>query len=961
PPAAAEATAQAHPGLLTNARQLTFEGRRAGEGYFSPDGRRLVFQSERQADNPFFQIYTLHLGSGDVERVSTGVGKTTCAFYRPGPVVGGSHEVLFASTHHDPASRQLQARGLAERAAGTESRYAWDYDPEMELYVGSRGTGGDWALRRLTHQRGYDAEAAFSPDGEWIVFTSNRQAFERELSSAEAKRLEVDPAYFAEIYRVRADGSALERLTDAPGYDGGPFYFADGSRIVWRRFDEKGLLAEVYTMRPDGTDVRRLTDLGAMSWAPYPHPSGEYVIFASNELGFGNFELYLVDAEGRREPVRVTASDGFDGLPVFSPDGTTLVWTSNRGGGHGQLFTGDWSHERARSALAAAPLRHPGPGAPRPEAVAAADDELAVLRRDVAFLASPELAGRLTGSEGERRAAAWLAGRLAELGARPLPGEDDFLLPFDFTAGTRDAGSRLQLAGAAVSLDDGSRAYGGTDTVQALSFSDSGEAAGEVVFAGYGLVVPDGQGVAYDSYAGLDVTDKIVLVLRYFPEDAAAETRAVLARYSGLRYKALHAREQGARALLVVTGPRSPNAGETVPMSFDTAISGSGLLAASVSGAVGEALMAAAGKELAAVQESLDDANPHAIGFPIPGVTAELTVAVDREQRVGTNVAGYLPATVAAPGLERPWLVLGAHYDHLGHGEGGNSLAGEGEVGRVHHGADDNASGVAAVLAIGRRLAALEERSRPVVLAFWSGEELGLLGSSAFVAGEAVPSSEIAAYLNFDMVGRLADGGSLTLQAVGTSPAWPALIERANVPVGLSLTTHADPYLPTDSASFDQAGVPTLNFFTGSHADYHRPSDTAEKVSYEGIDRIARFAGLVARRLVTEPAPPEFVRVERNRPAGGDRDTLRAFTGTIPDYTTEVEGLRLSGVVGGGPAEEAGLREGDVIVELAGQTIANIYDYTYALDAVKIGQPAAVVYLRDGERRTTTIVPRARD
>jgi Tol biopolymer transport system component len=338
--------------FLSRVRQLTFEGRRAGEGYFSPDGRRLVFQSEREAGNPFYQIYLLDLATGDAERVSPGTGKTTCSFIQP-----GTGDVLFASTHHDPRSLELQREELAVRARGEERRYAWDYDPEMELYVRRAATG---ELVRLTNARGYDAEASYSPDGRWIVFSSTRDAYERQLDEREAKLLEANPSHFGEIYLMPAEGGEPTRLTSTPGYDGGPFFWPDGSRILWRRFDEDGLLADVYTMRPDGSDLQRLTTFGAMSWAPYAHPSGEYVLFASNKLGFGNFELFMVDPAGQKEPVRVTYTDGFDGLPVPSPDGRTLVWTSTRHGGEGgQLFIGQWSHEKALEALAAAPLRQP--------------------------------------------------------------------------------------------------------------------------------------------------------------------------------------------------------------------------------------------------------------------------------------------------------------------------------------------------------------------------------------------------------------------------------------------------------------------------------------------------------------------------------------------------------------------------------------------------------------------------
>jgi Tol biopolymer transport system component len=338
--------------FLTRVRRLTVEGKRAGEGYWSPDGKRLVFQSEREAGNPFYQIYVLDLSTGDTKRISTGLGKTTCAFFRP-----GSDEIEFASTHADPKSKQWQDDELAFRASGKERRYSWDYDPEMDIYAYSEKTG---AMKRLTTARGYDAEGSYSPDGKWIVFSSMRGAYDHALTAAEQKSLGENPSNFAEIYTMRADGSEQTRLTTTFGYDGGPFFTPDGKKIVWRRFDQQGLIADIWTMNPDGSDQKQITSFGSMSWAPYMHPSGDYFIFASNKLGFENFELFMVDAQGTKEPVRVTYTDGFDGLPVPSPDGKTLAWTSSRGGGSaGQLFLAQWNHDKAIQALKSAPPRKP--------------------------------------------------------------------------------------------------------------------------------------------------------------------------------------------------------------------------------------------------------------------------------------------------------------------------------------------------------------------------------------------------------------------------------------------------------------------------------------------------------------------------------------------------------------------------------------------------------------------------
>jgi membrane-associated protease RseP (regulator of RpoE activity) len=244
------------------------------------------------------------------------------------------------------------------------------------------------------------------------------------------------------------------------------------------------------------------------------------------------------------------------------------------------------------------------------------------------------------------------------------------------------------------------------------------------------------------------------------------------------------------------------------------------------------------------------------------------------------------------------------------------------------------------------------------MLALWSGEEIGLVGSNAFVNAPPVPVAQIGAYLNFDMVGRMQDN-KLTAQAVGSSAGWPALLERANVAAGFDMVVQADPYQPTDVATFNQAGVPSLTFTTGVHGDYHKPSDTADKINYDDLDRLVGMAAAITRRVIDAEPPLTFVKVEQSAQTAG-RAGIRVFTGTVPDYASDAKGLLLSGVIGGGPAEQAGLQKGDVVVEIAGQTIANIYDYTYALELLRIGQPVAVAYTRNGVRRTTTLTPTAR-
>ncbi len=980
---AAEPNATSEARFLSNTRQLIFDGRRSGEGYFSPDGKVLIFQSEREPRNPFYQIYTLDLESGNSRRVSPGTGKTTCAFFRP-----GSDEVLFASTHLDTESVAKQKAELDFRASGKERRYSWDYDEQMDIFIARRDGSN---VRQLTSAHGYDAEASFSPDGKLIAFCSIRGAYPtNKLSATDIKRIETDPSWFGEIFLMNADGSTVRQLTHAPGYDGGPFFSPDGERIIWRRFTEKGDTADVFTMKLDGSEERRLTDFGAMSWAPYFHPSSRYIIFTANKLGFANFELFLVDAEGSREPVRVTFTDGFDGLPVFSPDGTKLAWTSNRtSDGKSQIFLAGWNHAAALDALKAAPPRQasiarrdahealtvesrkraftgitPGSATSLANHSSLFSPEITTndLRAIVAHLASDELEGRLSGSRGAELAADYIAAQMKRIGLLPVGTNDSFFQRYDFNAGARVLTNVNRLVVNPVSGI--SSEFTVEKDFRPLSFTATTEVEGEVVFVGYGLSVPGKPGEGYDSYAGVNVSNKIALVLRYVPEEVDAKRRAELNRYAGVRYKAMHARERGAKGVLFVTGPKSPNAGELLKISSDSSLAGSALAIASISSNVAAALFTGSGKNLSELQTALDSENPHAISsMVLTNTLVRLAMGVEHIRKADRNVLGMIPpATPATGDGQAEYLMVGAHYDHLGHGETG-AMNRKGEEGQIHSGADDNASGVATVLELAEALIAERKQNptafrRGLIFAAWSGEELGLLGSSWFAEHPLVPLTNIAAYVNFDMVGRLNDN-KLTLQGVGSSPVWRKLIEKRNVAAGFNLTLQDDPYLPTDTTALYPKGVPVLAFFTGGHEDYHRPTDKPETLNYEGTQRIATLA----RGILTElekAERPAYAQVANRASGEGGRESLRAYLGTIPDYATEAQGVKLSGVRAGGPADKAGLKGGDIIVEFAGTKIANIYDYTYAMDAAKIAQPATVVVLRNGERVTVSVTPEAR-
>lgn len=573
------------------------------------------------------------------------------------------------------------------------------------------------------------------------------------------------------------------------------------------------------------------------------------------------------------------------------------------------------------------------------------------IRADVAWLADPARDGRGIGTEGGAQAARWIADRLREAGLAPAweGGYAQRLeAPFRATLGDRNA---LALGGAALAL--------GPDWLP-LGLSDDGTVEAEVVFAGYGISAPD---LGYDDYAGLDVKGKIVLVAQDFPREAdpASPFRDPRNyRHGEWRTKAIVAREHGAAGLLGVRDvwahPASPPPGgpgdgpDELPPWRGQVSSRAGILAARVTA---DALERAGVdvRALAAAGEA--DGRPHS--RPL-GIAARVSVEVRHERAETANVAAILPG--ADPAVAGECVVVGAHHDHLGLG-GDASLAPE-QAGAVHPGADDNASGVAAALEIARALAADGPRRRTVLVAAFAAEELGLLGSARLVAEPppACPVERMQLMVNLDMIGR-PRGGKLYVDGADTAKGLRALVpalasRRPALP--LRIAFGGDGYGPSDHTSFLARGVPVLFFFTGAHADYHRPSDTAEKVDAEGVAAIARLALRVVREAADRPARLEAVRAAAPPPRERGERSYGTYLGAIPDFAErDAPGVLLTGVRPGSPAERAGIAAGDVLVQVGATRLVGLADLAHALRSHRPGDEVEVVWERGSERRTARV------
>ena len=578
------------------------------------------------------------------------------------------------------------------------------------------------------------------------------------------------------------------------------------------------------------------------------------------------------------------------------------------------------------------------PRAAEPPAATPLQIDPARVARDVAWLADDAREGRGVGTPGVAAAAAYLSEGFRAAGLEPGGDNGSWLQPFEMPVAIRVAKASLSL--------DGHPLERGKDFEAFLSSGD-GQANGELVFAGYGISAPE---LGYDDYDGIDVRGRSVLVLDDRPTGDKSPLKGPQATELLRRaYKIANARARGAAALLIApAGP--PAQGDVLPGNAgrdwaNPTQQASALPVIALDWQAARRLVAAAGGPGLAARKAAIDRSGRPASANLAGVALALEVSIERRRGVEMNVVAILEGS--DPLLKKEAVVIGAHYDHLGRGEFG-SLAPD-RRGEVHNGADDNASGAAGLLELARAFAQQPRPRRSLVLVAFSGEEAGLVGSREYVADPRVPLAKTVAMVNLDMIGRL-QSGMLFVFGTETSPDFPKLVRRAADAARMGVNLTQGTFSPSDQTSFVARGVPVLFFFTGNHGDYHTPDDDASHIDSAGEAGVLEVVYRAVRELLDADGRPALIAVEQRDLSVGEPG-YGPYLGTIPDFGGKPgTGVLLQGVRKGSPAEIAGLRAGDRIVEFDGVAVANLEEYAALLFGARAGQRVVIVAVRDGER-----------
>jgi hypothetical protein len=583
----------------------------------------------------------------------------------------------------------------------------------------------------------------------------------------------------------------------------------------------------------------------------------------------------------------------------------------------------------------------------RPTAEVVSDLSAARYFEHVKFLSSDEMKGRGDGSPELDKAADYIASQFRTLGLRPMGDDNTYFQKFQLTTGAvLGPKNELQLNGDKLKINE--------DFVP-ITFSDTATFDGALIFVGYGITAPE---LHYDDYEGISANGKIVVVLRHEPQESDPHSPfegTNFTRHASFVNKAINAKQHGARGIVFITDLNHED--EQVGSATRTEETDDlGIPAVHAKRAPLLVLFKAAGKDVAAIQKKIDsDLKPQS--FDLPDSRVRISTDVVRTRKTVRNVLAGIPGS--DPAMKNEWVVVGAHYDHLGLGDR-NSLA-PSQIGQIHHGADDNASGTSGVLEIARLAAKNKSQwKRSVLLITFAGEELGLLGSSQFVNHPTVALNNVIGMINMDMIGRI-NNDRLFVGGVGTSPDFKAWLEEFNQTVHLQLDYSDSGYGASDHMSFNSKKIPVLFFFSGLHTDYHKPTDTYDKINATGAVKVLSLVYMMADRMASEPKRLEYTEVQQPKSASaGSGGGYGPYFGSVPDFRDDLKGVLFADVQNNSPAAKAGLKQGDLLVEFDGKPVQNLYDFTYALRSKKVGDIVPVVVKRNGQDVKVNVTLEAR-
>ena len=557
------------------------------------------------------------------------------------------------------------------------------------------------------------------------------------------------------------------------------------------------------------------------------------------------------------------------------------------------------------------------------------------IRDHIKFLSSDKLKGRRPGTRGSKQAIRYIEKEWKSSGVLPA-GERGFKQSFIFTSGVALSGyNRLK-------IDELRKTFRVKQDFMPLGFSAVGLVKADVVFAGYGFSTEDS--VSWNDYSNIDANGKWVLIFRGSPDGSSPHS--TFSDYAPLRKKYMAARDNSAAGVLFVNPFNDDELEEFVALRFGPSTTRGPIPAIHISQEVAQQLLPQ-NTSLKNLQDALDT-NRTSVSFDL-NISVSATIGLRIKKSRGTNVLGV----VRGDGSTDEIIIIGAHMDHLGlGGEGSGSLRPDEEA--IHNGADDNASGTAGLLEMAEKIAVNSEQlKRDVLFIAFDAEEKGLLGSKYFVDNPNINLENVSAMINMDMVGRLKDS-SLTVGGTGTSPMFEPLLDSLQNIHNLNISYSKEGFGPSDHSSFYIKDIPVLFFFTGTHEDYHKPSDDWEKINATGekiildlIYDVTKHLGFLDKKPVFTIAGPK----ERSQNQRGFKVTF----GIVPSYSSGGPGLTIDGVRPEGPAEIAGIQPGDIIIEIDGKDVQDIYDYMHRLGDLKKGQRVAVKIKR-GEDTLELIV-----